>query len=792
MLEHNYGKFFKKFSKIVKNSKSITKPNYISDKLGEQASIFLKKTEYSNSDSPVNNYSDNISLKKKLFKLAHNESKTHISGINPNPKTNFLDIISGEKNTNPRKHKYSNDAINNPYRKKIQEYLLSDRSLSSEYVDNFSYNLDLDSDLKQRVFLNNSWSIDNYRKPVYDLPLVGETSDYVFDLSEIKDNLNLNFEKSVNLIKPMWSSRNSRKFQDVRGFKNYGTDWPLSYRMHALILPKYSENPIFVSDEEANREYSEVKNSNFSRRLNDLEVMGDGFIRELEYFREFNLNPLELGRFYSSPNWEEDEDKVDKHRPSKHLQQKYNNWKHYKKEPIMVGHTESSSEFEDVLLNSGYAGNFKIAGGDSQKNLFISDLGNKFYDIIDTNYFQKKINWYSPSVFFNKKKSPWGFDFDNKLNWYGSQHWSLQKNLSSFSELFETQNYRVSDLEDPDIDTYLREYIKFNKKDEIFNFLKNKNNSTTPEKPNQSWRPYRPYLKNYNSWNFNNYEKIPEYAKFHNVRFHEDDEEFMSEVLDIEHPNLSNTDIISNNEVTQYSFLISPENYFSTVDRDFNSELKHEWRTKFFQYGKMFRSLEQSTVLQDYYSNFITLSNRALTPRQIGDYFWMMYKPYKKNKYSKFLKNYELIDRESSVNHKLHNQPWDIKIGNPTNLQGVAIFGDNEGFNDKSGVFPNLGKNWLSVYFKKKMSQNRQNFSINQLETYNGPEFSFENINTIDVLKKKTKKYGLVFLDITKMLKPQLILRLTQKVGLSFLGYWSAVVLPPIVIETGDYLYLKK
>jgi hypothetical protein len=72
--------------------------------------------------------------------------------------------------------------------------------------------------------------------------------------------------------------------------------------MHSLILPKYSENPIFVSDEEANREYSESRNYNFSRRLNDLEVMGDGFIRELEYFREFNLNPLEYGRFFTTPN----------------------------------------------------------------------------------------------------------------------------------------------------------------------------------------------------------------------------------------------------------------------------------------------------------------------------------------------------------------------------------------------------------------------------------------------------------------------------------------------------------
>jgi hypothetical protein len=179
-----------------------------------------------------------------------------------------------------------------------------------------------------------------------------------------------------------------------------------------------------------------------------------------------------------------------------------------------------------------------------------------------------------------------------------------------------------------------------------------------------------------------------------------------------------------------------PEHYFSTVDRDFNTELKHEWRTKFFQYGKMFRSLEQSTLIQDYYSRYNALYNRALTPSQINDYFWMLYKPYKKNKYSKFFKNYDTLDREDSMISKQKILNWENKIRNPSSINELEIFNDNYGYKNYNYEVPNLSKNWLSVYLKKKMSQKRQNFSLNQFETYSGPELSFENINTKSLIKK--------------------------------------------------------
>jgi hypothetical protein len=52
----------------------------------------------------------------------------------------------------------------------------------------------------------------------------------------------------------------------------------------------------------------------------------------------------------------------------------------------------SSLDLANQVWSDGYIENFKIAGGDSQKSLFFSNLGDKFYDATDNLYFQKKIN----------------------------------------------------------------------------------------------------------------------------------------------------------------------------------------------------------------------------------------------------------------------------------------------------------------------------------------------------------------------------------------------------------------
>jgi hypothetical protein len=80
---------------------------------------------------------------------------------------------------------------------------------------------------------------------------------------------------------------------------------------------------------------------------------------------------------------------------------------------------------------------------------------------------------------------------------------------------------------------------------------------------------------------------------------------------------------------------------------------------------------------------------------------------------------------------------WENKIRNPSSINELEIFNDNYGYKNYNYEVPNLSKNWLSVYLKKKMSQKRQNFSLNQFETYSGPELSFENINTKSLIKKK-------------------------------------------------------
>jgi len=65
----------------------------------------------------------------------------------------------------------------------------------------------------------------------------------------------------------------------------------------------------------------------------------------------------------------------------------------------------------------------------------------------------------------------------------------------------------------------------------------------------------------------------------------------------------------------------SPEHYQSTADINWDSELKHDYKTKYFQYGKAVKSIEQHSILQNYYKNYISIYNRAITPKQASDYF---------------------------------------------------------------------------------------------------------------------------------------------------------------------------
>lgn len=64
--------------------------------------------------------------------------------------------------------------------------------------------------------------------------------------------------------------------------------------------------------------------------------------------------------------------------------------------------------------------------------------------------------------------------------------------------MFSSPNYRVLDLELPDMDTYAREIIKFKKKKDIFNFLSLDGNKNF-NKGFRDWDDVQPYLKSYNS-----------------------------------------------------------------------------------------------------------------------------------------------------------------------------------------------------------------------------------------------------------------------------------------------------
>lgn len=182
-----------------------------------------------------------------------------------------------------------------------------------------------------------------------------------------------------------------------------------------------------------------------------------------------------------------------------------------------------------------------------------------------------------------------------------------------------TENYTIVDGSEPMLPTYNRGYLNIGQNSDIFNFLNKSKNKESDSF--QSWNKEKPYLKKYSYWGFNNNEKITEYDNYNNIDFKQEVADKISNIGNAVGVGLVDLDLRKNLERKKYGFTIIPEHYFSTVDKDFNSELKHEWRTKFFQYGRMFRSLEQGALIQDFFSKNITLSNRALTPRQINDYF---------------------------------------------------------------------------------------------------------------------------------------------------------------------------
>lgn len=712
------------YLKLKKNQNELNKIFYFSNYL-------LKKNKNSN--------------KNNMHTLVNNEKIKYLYS-----KSKFFDILEPEIFTN------------NSYFKKIQEYILFKKN------KNLKIENDVDSQLgknliRDSLFLNNSWSISNnniiYYKLFNNLKL---PSDISKSFTDLKKNENLTSNSKKKIMKSLIKSRKSRKFIDVKGSNSLGELWPLSYRMHALILPKYSENPIFASDEEAYREYTELRNQNFARRYNDLEVIGQGNVREIKNFTEFSLNPREMGRTSGDFLWY---DKIEENgiknigfrlfsdKEKRYTYQNFFDW----------GSTYNSGEVEtevkELMLSGPFIGssysNFydSISYGDSYIKNIYGNLNNRVL---------KKIYKYNLR---NKNiMKPWAFDFKTDRNWLGSISWNFQKNLNNLESMLSEDYYiTAAVLEDKSkVDQLLSGLLEYDKDAPLVKSLSRvdsfKNNTKFINLFKNNYLDIKNInIKKLDVWANRNIELETSLRSGGNyIRIDGNGEGYKWKKEKKENPT---TSLIETYNTAQkvYNIPTRPIHQLSSVDIDNNSELKHDWRTKYFQYGKMYKSLEQNTILQDYYSKFITLYSRAVTPKQMDDYFWTFYKPFKKNKYSKFYKKYNLTNSNFTLFSNLKKNNWNSKINNPDFEYSDSLYKNNGLEIENYNRFPNLGKNWVSNYIKNKTKQSNSKFGLDQFETYDSYDSVFENINFKNKIKKKNINQNFFFLSPSKNIffKPQ-------------------------------------
>lgn len=755
-----------KFSELSKTTPNFAKfLNILTKTNKDRVGIFINKKVLSAVDlgynDPSNTETDDIYGIKKIFDKSHEvllEKKDKQITL-----LDFLEIKKLKPNlTNFLKNKFITQNLDNlvkPTNFIIQSEILSDDDFSGEmynskleqYLSSFEYSPKLtdvedeaDSyfeDTTDFIFFNNKWSIDNIGKLHYNLY---DNFD-IFSLNEsftkLKNSKGL-LKNSIELLnKNLTESAKVRKFAATpdRGYwSEFKDEIAQDERLTGILNPKIIENPIFLNDSEAFKEFSEIWNIDFGRRDNNLEILGMGQPREMALFDLYSNGP--------------DYSPIRREIPIYVDRSDFNS-----EDSEFYGIDESNYEVEDRLRagESWYGFNFDIG-----KNWYKYRLAN-FSKLIETELlsenYNSKINWFDFEKFGLTQKSknfkmPWALDITNKFNFSGSQNWNFQKNDENLIKLITNGNFKIfnNDIAAADEfakqklnlsnikkNIYFSEKLSTNKPNLYLSFDNNvSENSILLNNYSSDFRLFtEPELKDSNfsgldvDLDFNNKVKFLENIKDRENNFNDN--------------NSSDFEMLQDSiNTTTYSIDYDPDEFATNIDRNWDVDLKFDYATRFYQYGKMYRSLNQNNLILDHFKSNIALDNIAITPDQSSDYFWYTYKKYKNNKFDNFFKKIN-YSRDVPTQNKILKLNFENFIKSPiiANNKSTSTL---EEFNNLTEdlLFPNLPDSWESGFMDLKLNYRPTDDTIptKDYELFDIDDFDYQNLNSNNFWTFRNKK----------------------------------------------------
>jgi hypothetical protein len=175
---------------------------------------------------------------------------------------------------------------------------------------------------------------------------------------------------------------------------------------------------------------------------------------------------------------------------------------------------------------------------------------------------------------------------------------------------------------------------------------------------------------------------------------------------------------------------------------NWDADLKFDYTTRFYQYGKMFKSIDQNNLILDHFKSSIALDNIAITPDQSSDYFWYTYKKHKNNKFDNFFKKVN-YSKQIPTQNKILKLNFENFIKSPVmdNLKNNTTLED---FNNLTTdvVFPNLADSWDSGYLDLKLNYSSfdKTIPVRDYELLDIDDFDYQDLNKNNNWEIRNKK----------------------------------------------------